>query len=184
MQVEQLATVGLRRVNSYLQRLQEALDNGLIATEVVDPVFSFPQNVVVTVLPDHFALELVGGRRRHRTLKVHKWSLESTDLFIGQFPYPGMNAAMMDASGAMHSGLMQVALVTPEASAELARRFPGVSDLFPTQLISVDEAPTLPLRVSAETNFFTLSDVLLVNTFESMVRIRHIRFAVLVQRNT
>jgi len=42
MQVEQFTTVGLRHVDRYMQRLQEAVDKGEIGTAVVAPVFSSP----------------------------------------------------------------------------------------------------------------------------------------------
>jgi hypothetical protein len=139
---------------------------------------------VVTTTPSHFALELVGGRRSHRDLRVVKRTLSDQDLFFGQFQYPDSSGAMLKFE-ADKCGVKDLTLVTPGAQGELDRRFPGASTINASTLQFTGDDDIGPaLRISPNANYVQVEDVVLANAFESMVRIRHIRFALLVTKDT
>ena len=170
--------------NAYLSSIQTALEQGRISTQVDSPVPSFPQSLLITELPDHFAMELIGGRRRHKPLKVLRHALSDANLYFGQFDKPSGTIAMFDMSGSHHMGISRLALVTPRSRVELDRRFPGVSALHATSLQWGGEPDPLPLRLSIESDFLRLDECLLVNSQASAVRIRHVQLCVLVQKTT
>jgi hypothetical protein len=127
--------------------------------------------MIVTTLPNHFAVELVGGRKANRPLKMVKRKLEDPDIYFGQFNYsPDAKPVLM-----MGGGIAHIAVITLAARQELYRRFPGIADKYPSTLASVapDAGPTL--KFQADANHVCVNNCLLANALEGMVRIRHIR---------
>lgn len=117
----------------------------------------------------------------HRPLKVVKRELGDARLYFGQFKYPPNTKSGIVASG---GGISTLALITQDAAGELERRFPGVACNYLThlQLVGEDFGPTV--QFLDDTQYFQVEDVLLANALNGMVRIRHMRFAVVVSKNT
>lgn len=135
--------------------------------------------MIVTSLPDHFAFELVGGRRTNRTLKVVPRKLENPRLYFGQFTYPaGMEPVISGVARISH-----LAIITSEAQEELKRRFPGIVDAYASKISYVGRNPGLTVEFPTGQQYFRVDDVLLGNALNGMVRIRHIRFAVVVTKD-
>jgi hypothetical protein len=170
--------------NEYLATIQSAVLSGQTSTTVTDGVPSFPQSLVVTSLPDHFAMELVGGRSSHRPLRVLKRTLDDPDLYFGQFTQTSGAPAMVNIVEGSNQVLSTLALVTPNTQTELDRRFPGVSDLFLSRLVFVMAEPVIALRVGPNADFVTLEHVLLANSWSGLVRIRHINLVILIKKST
>lgn len=136
--------------------------------------------LIITTLPDHFAVELVGARRTNRELKVVQRKLEDPSLYFGQFTYP----ADMEPIVAGMSGLAHLALITSDAQKELERRFPGIVDLYPAKIKNVGKNVGPAIAFPAGEQYLRVEDVLLGNALNGMVRIRHIRFAAVVPKDT
>jgi hypothetical protein len=137
--------------------------------------------MIVTTLPDHFAVELVGGRRANRELKVVKRKLDDPGIYFGQFSYPSdAKAAVLTEGG----GIGYMAVITFSAQQELNRRFPAIADQYPSRLNYVGKEIGPALKFTATANFVRVDDVLLANALNGMVRIRHIRYALLITKET
>ena len=136
--------------------------------------------MVVTTLPSHFAVELVGGRRANRDLRVVKRKLDNPGIYFGQFDYPPDAGAGI----LLGAGIGRLVVITPGAQAELERRFPGIADEYATKvnIVSSEDGPALSFTDKA--SYVRVDDVLLANALEHIVRIRHIRFALLIRKET
>ncbi|WP_185976278.1 Shedu anti-phage system protein SduA domain-containing protein [Mycolicibacterium sp. 018/SC-01/001] len=172
-----------KMLNGYFEKVQSALSRGYIRSDAVDPVPSFPQSIVVTETPHHFAVELIGARTTPKRMRVVKRELAGVDEFLGQFEFSPESKPMINVVG-NSSSFNSIAITTAAARSELERRFPGVLQLFPSQLSFMGDTFGTTIRVQPEANFFQLNDMLLANSLDRMVRIRHIRFALLVTRET
>ena len=137
--------------------------------------------MIVTTLPNHFAVELVGGRQASRKLKVVKRKLENPDIYFGQFDYPADAQPVIMSRG---GGIAFMAIITAAARQELDRRFPGIADKYLSTLISVAPDAGPALNFSSDANYVCVHNALLANALEGMVRIRHIRYALLVAKDT
>jgi len=135
--------------------------------------------MIITTLPNHFALELVGSRRVNRSLRIVSRKLDNPDFYFGQFNYP----AAAKAGLVMGEGLLgRLAVITPGAQQELSRRFPNIADHYPTHINLVgDFGPALGFPATGK--YFRVEDVLLANALSGMVRIRHMRFALLITKD-
>lgn len=166
--------------NRHLAAISHLIATGQFQTSVTNPVSSFPQMMIMTTLPNHFAVELVGGRRFNRKLKVIKRKLENPDIYFGQFDYPPEAKPVIILGG----GIGYMAVITASARQELDRRFPGITDKYPATLASValDAGPAL--RFPSDANYVCVHNALLANALEGMVRIRHVRYALLIAKHT
>lgn len=184
--------------NEYLSAIASLTEAGQLSTTITDPVPSFPQMIIVTTLPNHFAYELVGGRRINRKLKVVKRDLGDSGLYFGQFNYPAETKVGIKISGpadiaailenprtgmATGGGIGSMALITLDAREELDRRFPAVVDQHLTKITIVGEDVGPPFVFSEDAGFFHIDDVLLANALNGMVRIRHIRHASIIPKD-
>jgi len=137
--------------------------------------------MIVTTLPNHFAVELAGGRRANRKLKVVKRKLENPDIYFGQFNYPADAKPVLTSRG---GGIAFMAVITAAARQELDRRFPGIADRYPTKLASVASDAGPALNFSSDANYVCVHNALLANALEGMVRIRHVRYALVIAKST
>jgi len=168
--------------NKYLAAIAPVLSAGQYYTQVPDPIPSFPQMMIVTTLPDHFAVELVGGRRSNRELKVIKRKLDDEGLYFGQFHYPANTRAVVELNG--QNTIKSFAIITKDARQELHRRLPAIADMYPTSLNWVGPGEPPALGFDASANYLHVEDMLLANALNSMVRVRHIRFSLVIAKDT
>lgn len=169
--------------DDYLKTVDRAIRGGQVHTTVQDPVPSFPQSLLATELPGHFVMELVGGRTRHRGLRLLSNSMDSLDVYFGQFAHRPDTPAMFDFANSEYSGLKSLAVISPTTGEELRRRFPGVSTLYSSTLQWSGEPDVIPIRIGPRSNFICVEDCLLVNSFGPAVRIRNVQLAVVVRRD-
>ena len=170
-------------LNEYLTAIAHWFSTGQFKTSVPNPVPSFPSMMVITVLPNHFAFELVGGRRNNRNLKVVKRKLDDTTLYFSQFNFPPNVKPMVELGHPDGAGYIEgIALITENARQELDRRFPGATDMHPSRIVAVgdDFGPAIDLDEDAK--FLCLDNVLAVNALDQMVRIRQMRLTVVANK--
>lgn len=167
--------------NDYFQVVGGHLRDNKFYTGVPNPVPSFPQALICTELPNHYAIELVGGRRNLKHLRIVKRKLDRADMWFGQFPAAKSNKPVVQVDGD-NCGIDTIALMTIQAKGELDRRFPGVSSLFLTKLISANPDMNVPMMIGPEASYVDLRNVLLVSAMNSLVRIRHIRYGLLINK--
>lgn len=134
MKQHEFGRVCARFWDEYLSAIATAHEQGLLSSQVSDPIPSFPQTILIGEFAEHFTMELIGGRRRREPLKTALHKLQDINLYFGQLPRPTGSVAMMDLSNADHSGLAKLALVTAKDRSELDRRFPGVGALYGSAL--------------------------------------------------
>lgn len=166
--------------NRYFAAISNLITTRQFKTTVTNPVPSFPQMMIATTLPNHFAVELVGGRRVNRELKVVKRKLENPDIYFGQFDYPTDAKPVIVLGG----GIEFMVIVTTAAQRELDRRFPGIAEKYSTTLASVAPDAGPALKFTPDANYVCVHNSLLGNALEGMVRIRHVRYALLIAKNT
>ena len=77
-----------------------------------------------------------------------------------------------------------MAIITAAARQELDRRFPGIADKYATTLASVAPDAGPAVNFSPDANYVCVHNVLLANALEGMVRICHIRYALLIAKDT
>lgn len=136
--------------------------------------------MIITTLPCHFAVELVGGRRTNRALKVVKRTMKDPSLYFGQFDYPaGTEAGIKPQGSGVISG---ITFITTEAHEEMERRFPQIASNYRTHFQFVKEGPRPALAFPDNAQYFQVEDALLGNALNGMVRIRHIRFALIISK--
>jgi hypothetical protein len=155
---------------------------GRIQSAHSDSVISFPQSILITETPDRFIVELIGSRRNNRELKVLKHSIESLDLYFGQFERPESQAIFNLLGDG--SSIQSMAMVATRAKVELDRRFPYVSSLFLSQIQWAGEGDVYPFHLGPNANFFRVENTLLVNSLRSHVRIRNVQLSVVVLKST
>ena len=149
----------------------------------MNPVPYFPTVVLATELPSHFAVEILGGRRQLRELKLKKNHMSDTNSYLGQFSRNADVPAMISVEGSNNSftNLCLMPIVDEE---RLNKRFPGVVATFQSRLQFVGAPDALPVRIGADSNFTHFERCLIVNTFENAIRIRHIWSAILINKTT
>lgn len=170
--------------NEHFQRLSRLNESGKLVTRgVTDPVPFYPTLVLATELPDHYAIELLGGRRRLQPMKVKKHRLADTDCYLGQFTRSSTGNAMIEVAST-HNGFKNLCLMPQLDEQAIEKRFPGVTATFPTKLVLVGDPDVMPFRFAPESNFTQLENCLLVNSFEGAIRIRHIWTTLFVNKET
>lgn len=172
--------------NEYLAAVDAALVAGHLRTGVPDPVVTFPQSLLVTRVPNHFVCELVGGRRKHRPLRVLKHELPNIDLYFNQFNYPaGTKAQLVFPDETHHSGVSGLRLNAPTSLDALESRFPGVAAVLPSAgLISASEEATSTVEIAPMATLLGFERCVMVNSLGPAVRLRNIQTAVVVRRDT
>ncbi len=125
-------------------------------------------------------MELIGGRRRQKDLKVLKHAAEDAEIYFGQFARE-VDAECLIKMDCENSSLKGFALVMPQSRTELERRFPGVASLYSTIFQHSGPDDALPLGFGPDTNYVCIENCLLINTLHSAVRIRNVQVAVIIQ---
>jgi hypothetical protein len=180
-----------RSFNSYFSMASRLIRSGQVRSDVLSAVPSFPQMMVVTTLPDHFAVELVGGDRFFRPLKTVRRKLDNPDIYFGQFNFSSdksFGVRFTDSPNAKIDdapliNLVHLAIVPSAAQQEMSRRFPQVLQQYATTIILASDDLTASLTFAGQGRV-AVNDALLANTYDGVTRIRHVQLAVIVPKRS
>lgn len=186
MNITNFLNASTRFWTGYLQGVARA-----IADEGIEPlsgssIFLFPQSVLATATDSHLVMELVGARRNFAQLKPHKLrGIASLDQYFAQFP-DSAGASTGIAFNSHHNGVSNIAFRSDGDEEELERRFPGIRERFLSTLVFDTNGATRyrPLSFSETSGFIYIENCLLVNRRAAAIRIRDIRMAIVVARET
>jgi hypothetical protein len=147
--------------------------------------------IIITTLPKHFAVELVGGGPFDGPMKIVERKLDNPNLYFGQFHYSTEKAfgiRFVDSPGCKVTegqkiNLRDLAVIPSIAQQEVARRFPKISGQYPTTMVVVGDERPASLTFTSGSGRVTVENVLLANVHEGVTRIRHVRFAIVIPKS-
>lgn len=178
--------------NAYFSEISQLVRAERIRTDTRSPAPYFPQMMVITTMPNHFAVELVGGERFNGPLRLVQRKLNDADIYFGQFKYPsGIPFAYRftdSLQGKVHEGpvfnLDNLAMIPAGTHHEVARRFPKILSHYGTIFTMAGNARFTSITFSNKRTRVTVNNVLLANFYNGITRIRHIQLAVVISKST
>jgi hypothetical protein len=178
-------------MDEYFETVNQRLGSGALVPPH-STVRLFPTVIVFTKTPTLYAFELFGARRRYRPLRTKLHEVSSSDVFLGDFKYDGPTSYLItfepgsDAKRGT-ADLRRLALSSRRTLDALEARFPGVLNLFPTHLLQVgvsnDVRCTKSFDGSRLAQPLLISNCLITNTLDSIVRARFTNLLVAVPRD-
>lgn len=187
MDIVNFSRASKRYWDDYLDKVAIAAHQGRLASRVSDGITLYPQSMLITDMPEHMAMELIGVSRSYRPLRLQRHQSDSVESYVGQFRRPACTSAFItfadpDPRTGSSPALVNLAIRSVQNEEELERRFPGLSAHWLTHLVNLGaESVPVALRTSAS---LYINECLFVNQQGPAVRIRHLKTAAIVSKST
>ncbi len=123
--------------------------------------------------------ELIGAQRRYQPLILKRHNPRSLNAYLGQLDLEQSSSAVIHVG--YQNKIRNLCLQKPGTEAELAKRFPLVSSLFGTFMVSAGPISRSNAFNISNANYSSIENCLAVNKKDSAVRIRHISFLLMMK---
>jgi hypothetical protein len=146
-----------------------------------DALILYPTLLLSTQTPDFFVSELIGGspyktdltERHHQEASIHR--------YLAQFDLDVAHPIILDEGSNLASGLL---LMQARAETLLQQRFPHVLKRMHTALKDQRVGDGALIELTPDANFAAFTNCMLVNAYDTAVRIKDILFLFIVRRST
>lgn len=180
MTLDEFSAASQQFWNKYLATISDRITKSVMTVRHGYTAY-YPTTIIVTELPHHFAMELVGLAQEHHPLIKKNHSVDSTDTYLGTFLRgEGPTIINLLGNGDITGG---VAFVSPVSVAAFDCRFPGVLEKFGTRVNWDGDPDAIPIRIAEGSGFVQFDECLIVNSFRGAVRIRHMNQSIVVGKH-
>lgn len=144
----------------------------------------YPTTLLCTMSPTHFVFELLGVSRQFTQLIVKRHKVESTNSYFNQFPITSpdtfltLNSQWLNWTGGL--------LSNADNKDKITRRFPFLesANWYDCGHQAFNSEADGTISIGADADFVTLRNLILVNSFDTAYRLKHILLAGIFKRTT
>jgi hypothetical protein len=161
--------------NKYLATIADRIARSIMRLSDAYTAY-YPTAILITEMPHHLAMELVGYSQQQCPLRATNHKVESTDSYLGTF-LSGETSVRINllGNGDITCG---VAFVSPRSVDALGLRFPGILGKFPFHMNWDGDPDAIPLRIAEGAGFVQFDESLIVNSYRGAVRIRYMNLSI------